>query len=89
MKNDLTKIIKGELRFLAIETRNNLGLTQREMSNLLQMNESSYSDIETGKYLCGTLTTILLLTMMEDPGTFVETVKSKFADWYEKEMQSI
>ena len=56
MRQELEKILKDELRFLAISTRNHLNLTKKEMGNRLQMSESSYSDIETGKSMCGTLT---------------------------------
>ena len=49
MREKYEKILGSELRYLAIETRDRLGFTQKEMSDLLQMGVSSYSDIETGK----------------------------------------
>ena len=49
IRDDLKIILGEELRILAIKTRDRLNLTQREMGERLQMSESSYSDIETGK----------------------------------------
>ncbi len=89
MRHDLEKILGTELRFLAIKTRNNLNLTQKEMGIRLHMSESSYSDIETGRTTCGTLTTVLLLEMQNDPKLFLNQLDQAFASWYEKEIQLI
>ena len=89
MRHDLENILGKELRFLAIKTRNHLGITQKEMGMRLHMSESSYSDIETGRSSCGALTEILLLDMQDDPRIFLQKLTRKFAEWYEKEMQSI
>ena len=83
MRRELEAILGGELRFLAIETRERLSLTQREMGELLEMSESSYSDIETGKNKCGALTSILILDLQDDPSKFLQNVKRRFAEWYE------
>ena len=88
-RDDLTQILGEELRFLAIKTRERLNLTQREMSEILHMSESSYSDIETGKSNCGTLTTVLLLSIQEDPTNFLSTVNVEFQKWYAKEMMPV
>jgi len=85
MRYEFKRILGDELRFLAIETRNRLNLTQKEMGDKLQMSESSYSDIETGKSMCGTLTAVLLFEMQDEPEEFLRTVKGKFEKWYEKE----
>ena len=87
MRKEYEMILAKELRLLAIETRERLNLTQREMSSRLQMSESSYSDIETGKYMCSTLTASLLLNMQDDPNAFLHRVEGKFNDYYAKEMQ--
>ena len=64
IRNDLTTILGEELRFLAIQTRQRLNLTQKEMGERLHMSYSNYSDIETGQIeCCSTLTAILLLGM--------------------------
>ena len=89
IRDDLTQILGEELRFLAIKTRERLNLTQKEMSEMLHMSESSYSDIETGKSNCGTLTTVLLLSIQEDPTNFLSTVNVEFQKWYAKEMMPV
>jgi len=89
IRDDLKVILGEELRFLAIRTRERLGLTQKKMGDRLHMSESNYSDIETGEInCCGTLTAILLLDMQDDPRRFIENVNEKFQNWYEKEMMA-
>ena len=87
MRKEFKKILAKELRFLAIETRERLALTQKEMGERLQMSESSYSDIERGRYTCSVLTASLLLNMQEDPRRFLHGVEGKFNEYYAKEMQ--
>ena len=89
MRNEKESLLKDELRLLAIRTRDRLDLTQREMAERLEMSESSYSDIETGKSNCGTLTTVLLLSIQEDPTHFLSTVNVEFQKWYAKEMMPV
>ena len=89
LRDDLSQILGEELRFLAIKTRERLNLTQKEMSERLQMSESSYSDIETGKNYCGALTAVLLLTIQENPKDFLKSVIEQFQKWYDKEMMPI
>ena len=88
IRDDLKHILGEELRFLAIETRERLNLTQKEMGERLQMSYSNYSDIETGKIdCCSTLTAILLLYMQEEERTiFLDSVYQRFQQWYEREM---
>ena len=78
MRFEMEEILKKELRALAVQTRRKLALTQREMSELLYMSETSYSDIETGRYMCGSLTTVLLLLEQDNPNEFLSMIKSKF-----------
>ena len=89
IREDLETILGEEFRFLAIKTRERLKLTQKEMSDRLQMSDSSYSDIERGIYNPSTLTAVLLLNMQEDPNFFLNTVNEKFREWYEREMMSV
>ena len=89
MRQNYKAILSEEFRVLAIETRERLGITQKEMSKRLQMSESSYSDIETGRYSCSALTATLLLNCQENPKRFLDKVNSKFSKWYETEMQKI
>ena len=84
MRNKLEALLKEELRALAIKTRDHLNLTQREMSERLEMSESSYSDIETVVSMCGTLTTTLLLSEQDDPKACLQSFKTKFKEQYEK-----
>ena len=89
MRKEFSNILRTELCTLAIETRNKLNLTQKEMAIRLQMSESSYSDIETGRSKCGALTSILILDMQDDPSKFLRNVKRKFAEWYETEIKTV
>ena len=89
MRTEKENLLKDELRLLAIRTRDRLDLSQREMAERLEMSESSYSDIETGKSNCGTLTTVLLLSIQEDPTHFLSTVNVEFQKWYAKEMMPV
>ena len=89
IRDDLTQILGEELRFLAIKTRERLNLTQKEMSEMLHMSESSYSDIETGRNNCGTLTAVLLLSIQENPTHFLNSLNEEFQKWYDGEMVSI
>lgn len=87
MRREKEEILKEELRVLAIITRDRLHLTQNEMARKLEMSESSYSDIETGKSMCSTLTAILLLDMQSDTDIFFVNLRLKFSKMYEKELQ--
>ena len=89
IRDDLETILGEEFRFLAIRTRERLHITQREMSDRLQMSESSYSDIERGVYKCSALSAILLLNMQDDPAQILNTVNEKFREWYEREMAAV
>lgn len=89
IRDDLSQILGEELRFLAIKTRERLNLTQKEMSEILQMSESSYSDIETGKNNCGALTAVLLLNIQENPKDFLKAVIEEFQKWYDEERMPI
>ena len=89
IREDLETILGEEFRFLAIKTRERLHITQREMSDRLQMSESSYSDIERGVYNCSTLSAVLLLNMQDDPICILNTVNEKFREWYERELMTV
>ena len=81
MRQEFEKILGEALRYLAIETRDHLGLTQKEMGELLQMGESSYSDLETGETICpSALTETLLLKMQKDPSVFLNRVAERFEE---------
>lgn len=86
MRQDFERILGEELRYLAIETRERLELTQREMGEELQMGETSYSEPERGETICASaLTAFLLFGMQADPRVFLHRV----AERLEKEMQPV
>lgn len=89
MRHELEIILGEELRFLAIKTRERLGVTQREMGERLQMSESSYSDIETGRTKCSTLSAVLLLNMQDEPKSYLKRIEKRFSEWYERELQAV
>lgn len=89
IREDLKIILGEEFRLLAIKTRERFKLTQREMSDKLQMSDSSYSDIERGVNIPSTLTAILLLNMQDDPNFFLTAIDEKFRKWYEREMTTV
>ncbi len=80
--------VLGELyRYLAIETRDHLDLSQEEMGEVLYMSASSYSDIETGVTNCvGTLTATRLLNLQEDPTIFLKKAEQAISEYIEGEM---
>lgn len=86
MRQEFERILGDELRYLAILTRERLGLTQREMGEKLYMGESSYSELERGETVCASaLTAILLLNLQEDPRNFLD----RMAECLEKELQPV
>jgi len=86
MRHQMENILKNELRTLAIRERDELNLTQRKMAEALVMSETSYSDIECGDNMCGTLTAILLIMRLDDPNEFIQHLKGKFKELYDREM---
>ena len=90
MRQEFEKILGEEIRYLAIETRERLNLTQKEMGERLQMGESSYSDIETGETICASsVTETLLLHMQDDPKDFLNRINNRFDKLYEEGMMSV
>ena len=86
MRQEFERILGAELRYLALETRERLGMTQKEMGEELQMGESSYSELERGETICASaLTAILLLKMQEAPDAFLIRVAKRL----EKELQLV
>ncbi|MBR2908224.1 MAG: helix-turn-helix domain-containing protein [Clostridia bacterium] len=87
MRNEMEALLKEELRVLAIKTRDRLHLTQKEMGERLEMSESSYSNIETGVSMCGTLTTVLILLEQKNPEGYLRKLEANFKKQYEEEME--
>ncbi len=81
MRQELYNAFGEDLRILAIETRDRLNLTQKEIGKQLLMSESSYSDLETGETVCASaLTETLLLTMQKHPSVFLNRVAERFEE---------
>lgn len=89
MRKELNNIFGEDLRILAIQTRDRLHITQKEMGEKLYMSESSYSDIETGRSHCSMPTAILLLEMQEDPKSFLQSSVRKATGQEGKEVQLV
>ena len=89
MRQEPYETFGEDLRILAIQTRDRLGLTQKEMGEKLYMSESSYSDIETGRNRCSMPTVMLLLNMQEDPKNFLHKSERKATKQEEKELLPI
>ncbi len=91
VRHQIENIILGkEYRYLAIETRSRKNLTQKEMSEMLYMSESSYSDIETGVTNCaGTLTATILLSMQDDPMSVLRKIEAEITEYIEREEPEI
>ncbi len=81
----MEETLKEELRFLALNTRDQLDLTQSKMAEKLVMSVNSYSDIETGAHMCGALTTVLLLAEQEDPKSILQEFKEKLDKFRKKD----
>ncbi len=90
-EHEIERNVLGELyRYLAIETRDRLELSQEEMAELLYMSTSSYSDIETGATNCvGTLTATRLLSLQEDPSVFLRKTEEAISKYIAKELQPV
>ncbi len=88
MRKGLENVLGEQYRYLAIETRDRLRLSQEEMGERLYMSESSYSNIETGVTSCvGTLTAIRLLSMQESPELFLKKAELALAEHLAKEVE--
>ncbi len=79
-------VLRTESRLLAIHTRDELGITQKQMAEILVMSESSYSDIETGHSGCCSLTMIRLLALQDDPADFIRKLDEKLEGIYQQEV---
>ncbi len=85
MRDEMEAILKDELRILALKTRARHSLSQEEMAEALAMVPRSYTYIESGVHMCGTLTTVLLLIDHPDPLSLLADWKRKFDSLYSDE----
>ena len=89
MRDEMEELLKENLRVLAIRTRDDLGYKQKQMAEMLVMSDSSYSDIETGEYMCGTLTAVLLLIAQPDPNAYLRSLERKLQELKERMGQPV
>lgn len=86
LRDKMEKLLKRELRSLMLKTRADLELTQSKMGDRYVMSENSYSALENGEYMCGTLTTIFLLRDQKDPGKVLDEITEKLEKLREEEL---
>ena len=86
LRDKMEKLLKRELRSLMLKTRADLELTQSKMGDRYVMSENSYSALENGEYMCGTLTTIFLLRDQKDPGKVLDEITEKLEQIREEEL---
>ena len=86
LREKMEKLLKRELRSLMLKTRAGLNLTQSKMGDRYVMSENSYSALENGEYMCGTLTTIFLLRDQKDPGKVLDEITETLEKLREEEL---
>lgn len=89
LRDKMENYLKHRLRVLALKTRSDMGLTQRVMSERYIVAENSYSALETGEYMCGTLTTILLLADQKDLILTINEIMTDLEKIREEELMTI
>lgn len=74
-------VLKTVIHDKIVSTKNDLNLTQAQMSEILVMDPRSYADISSGKSMCSTLTFVLfLIYCCPDPEDFLEEIKIKLEE---------
>lgn len=83
MKIIYTTIFKQYFRSCLLQTRSQLGLTQSQMAEKLNISDRAYSNLESGKYCCSTITLVLFLLLCTDNyNTFLEDLRKEFENVY-------
>ena len=77
LRDRMEQELKKELRTLALRTREEMHLTQAKMGDRYAMSADSFSDIESGENMCGTLTVFLLLRDQKDRDRIFHEIGSK------------
>lgn len=80
---------KKELRILALKTRDEKKLNQRQMGERYVMSADSYADIESGENMCGTLTEFLLLRDQKDRDRIFDEIGAKLDRIREEELVTL
>lgn len=86
MKEAYTMIFKQCFRSYLLQTRTQLGLTQVQMSERLNISERAYANLEGGHSCCSTITFVLFLISCADNDNydgFIENLRNSFNEIYE------
>lgn len=79
MRKVYTTVFKQCFRAYLLQTRNTLGLTQRQMSEKLNISERAYANLESGQSCCNTMTFIFfLLSCTDDYSELLEDLRKDF-----------
>ena len=79
MKRIYRQILKETLHEEIVKTRVELGWTQEQMAERMEMDVRSYSDLDHGKCSCGVLTLILfLIYCCTDSKALLVKIRSRF-----------
>lgn len=83
MKKIYTAIFKQYFRSYLLQTRNQLGLTQSQMAEKLNISNRAYSYLESGKSCCSAITLVFfLLLCTNNYDTFLEDLRKEFEEIY-------
>lgn len=75
MRKRYQYILKQFFHSQLLHTRSDMGLTQSQMADLLEMDERSYIELEHGKSACSAVTLVLFLThCCPDPAEFLRSL---------------
>lgn len=79
MRKEYERILRAFFHRKLFYRREELGITQDEMANLLAMGSRSYVELDHGKSGCSGLTLArFLIYVCEDPMTFLEELRRTF-----------
>ena len=79
MRKQYTQILKDYFHSRLIGSRNDMGISQEQMAELLVMASRTYIDLDHGKSGCSALTLILyLLYVCDEPQVFLDELREAF-----------
>ena len=79
MKSLYRQILKETLHEEIVKTRTELGMTQEQMAEALEIDTRSYADIDHGKSICSVLTLVLFLVYCcADATALLVKIRSRF-----------
>lgn len=84
MRKQYVKVFKVVLQQSLYNTRADLGLSQEQMAERMEMSNRCYVDLEHGKCCCNGLTLVLyLIYVCDDPTAFLDGLRRAFDAVYE------